>query len=75
MNFFRYLADRQTDRFTEKTLLRYLLDGGDDTNNGTRVATDLYSTIQYNIRLLHRSQTATTSNMKQMNTKYNSRIT
>ena len=30
-------------------------------------------TIQYsyNIRLLHRSQTATTSNMKQMNTKYN----
>jgi len=34
-----------------------------------------YNTIQYNIRLLHRSQTATTSNMKQMNTKYNSRIT
>ena len=34
------------------------------------------STIQYyNIRLLHRSQTATTSNMKQMKTKYNSRIT
>ena len=32
-------------------------------------------TIQYNIRLLHRSQTATTSNMKHMNTKYNSRIT
>ena len=31
----------------------------------------LYNTIQYNIRLLHRSQTATTSNMKQMNTKYN----
>ena len=31
--------------------------------------------IQYNIRLLHRSQTATTSNMKHMNTKYNSRIT
>jgi len=30
-----------------------------------------YNTIQYNIRLLHRSQTATTSNMKQMNTKYN----
>jgi len=29
------------------------------------------STIQYNIRLLHRSRTATTSNMKQMNTKYN----
>ena len=27
--------------------------------------------LQYNIRLLHRSQTATTSNMKQMNTKYN----
>jgi len=27
--------------------------------------------VQYNIRLLHRSQTATTSNMKQMNTKYN----
>jgi len=24
------------------------------------------NTIQYNIRLLHRSQTATTSNMKQM---------
>jgi len=34
-----------------------------------------YNTIQYNIRLLHRSQTATTSNMKHMNTKYNSRIT
>ena len=31
------------------------------------------NTIQYNIRLLHRTQTATTSNMKQMNTKYNSR--
>jgi len=30
----------------------------------------IYNTI-YNIRLLHRSQTATTSNMKQMNTKYN----
>jgi len=34
-----------------------------------------YFSIQYNIRLLHRSQTATTSNMKHMNTKYNSRIT
>jgi len=32
-------------------------------------------TIQYNIRLMHRSQTTTTSNMKHMNTKYNSRIT
>jgi len=32
-------------------------------------------TLQYNIRLMHLSQTATTSNMKQMNTKYNSRIT
>jgi len=33
------------------------------------------ATVQYNIRLLHRSKTATTSNMKQMKTKYNSRIT
>jgi len=34
-----------------------------------------FNSIQFNIRLLHRSQTATTSNVKQINTKYNSRIT
>jgi len=38
---------------------------------GTGTDCMLHHTIQYNIRLLHRSQTATTSNMKQMNTKYN----
>jgi len=30
----------------------------------------LGSTIQYNIRLMHRSQTATTSNMKHINIEH-----
>jgi len=35
--------------------------------SGTRL---VYNTIQYNIRLMHRSQTATTSNMKHMNIEH-----
>ena len=49
-------------------LLWNVVGGDDNATNASNVNAD---TIQYNIRLLHRSQTATTSNMKQMNTKYN----
>ena len=47
----------------------------DDGRMDNNIRFSGYHAIQYNIRLLHRSQTVTTSNMKQMKTKYNSRIT
>jgi len=50
-------------------------DSAGSLSTGSAAAAADADTIQYNIRLLHRSQTATTSNMKQMKTKYNSRIT